>query len=142
MEEAEALCDQIGIIDNGRLSVVGSPQQLKDRVGVGTVTFVLDLKKGDAPANPTALFSGIEGVDISQLASNTWQLKISHPDEQMLEILRKFMQYNLLISDLEIRGPSLEDVFLKFTGSRFDEESSRNQWKAIKGRRRTVRRVK
>ena len=142
MEEAEALCDQIGIIDNGRLSVVGSPQQLKDKVGVGTVTFVLDLKKGDASANPTALFSGIEGVDISQLASNTWQLKISHPDEQMFEILRKFIQYNLFINDLEIRGPSLEDVFLKFTGSRFDEESSRNQWKAIKGRRRTVRRVK
>jgi ABC-2 type transport system ATP-binding protein len=142
MEEAEALCDQIGIIDNGRLSVVGSPQQLKDKVGVGTITFVLDSKNNNAPANPTALFSGIEGVDISQLASNTWQLKMSHPDDQMLEILRKFIQYNLLVSDLEIRGPSLEDVFLKFTGSRFDEESSRNQWKAIKGRRRTVRRVK
>jgi ABC-2 type transport system ATP-binding protein len=142
MEEAEALCDQIGIIDHGRLSVVGSPQQLKEKVGVGTVTFVLDSKNNDASANPTAVFSGIEGVDISQLASNTWQLRISHPDEQMLEILRKLIQHHLLVSDLEIRGPSLEDVFLKFTGSRFDEESAHNDWKAIKGRRRTVRRVK
>jgi ABC-2 type transport system ATP-binding protein len=142
MEEAEALCDQIGIMDHGRLSVVGSPQQLKEKVGVGTVTFVLDSKNTDASANPTTVFSGIEGVDISQLASNTWQLKISHPDEQMLEILRTIIQHHLLISDLEIRGPSLEDVFLKFTGSRFDEESSPNQWKAIKGRRRTVRRAK
>jgi ABC-2 type transport system ATP-binding protein len=142
MEEAEALCDQIGIIDHGRLSVVGSPQQLKEKVGVGTLTFVLDPKNIDLSANLTTLFSDVEGVNISQLASNTWQLKISHPDIQTLKILRSLLQHNLLINDLEIRGPSLEDVFLMFTGSRFDEESSISKWKAIKGRRRTVRRVK
>jgi ABC-2 type transport system ATP-binding protein len=142
MEEAEALCDQIGIIDHGRLSVIGSPQQLKEKVGVGTVTFVLDPKNIDLSANLTTLFSDVEGVNISQLASNTWQLKISHPAVQTPKVLRTLIQHNLLLRDLEIRGPSLEDVFLKFTGSRFDEESSHSEWKAIKGRRRTVRRVK
>jgi ABC-2 type transport system ATP-binding protein len=142
MEEAEALCDQIGIVDRGRLSVVGSPQQLKEKVGVGTITFVLDPKNTDASANPIALFSGVEGVTVSQLASNTWQLKISYQAVQTQEILRKLLQHNILVSDLEIRGPSLEDVFLKFTGSRFDEENPHNEWKAIKGRRRTVRRVR
>ncbi len=142
MEEAEALCDQIGIVDRGRLSIVGSPQQLKEKVGVGTVTFVLDPKNTDASANPIALFRGVEGVTVSQLASNTWQLKISYQAVQTQEILRKLLQHNILVSDLEIRGPSLEDVFLKFTGSRFDEENPHNEWKAIKGRRRTVRRVR
>lgn len=142
MEEAEALCDQIGIVDRGRLSVVGSPQQLKEKVGVGTVTFVLDPKNTDASTDPIALFSGVEGVTVSQLASNTWQLKISYQAVQTQEILRKLLQHNILVSDLEIRGPSLEDVFLKFTGSRFDEENPHNEWKAIKGRRRTVRRVR
>jgi len=142
MDEAEALCDQIGIIDHGKLSVVGSPQQLKEKVGVGTVTFVLDPKTNDSSVNPITLFSDVDGVNISQLASNTWQLKISNPTIQTLKVLRTIIQHNLLISDLEIRGPSLEDVFLKFTGSRFDEERPRNEWKAIKGRRRTVRRVK
>ena len=142
MEEAEALCDQIGIVDRGRLSVVGSPQQLKEKVGVGTVTFVLDPKNTDASANPIALFSGVEGVTVSQLASNTWQLKISYHAVQTQEILRKLIQHNMLVSDLEIQGPSLEDVFLKFTGSKFDEENPHNEWKAIKGRRRTVRRVR
>jgi ABC-2 type transport system ATP-binding protein len=142
MEEAEALCDQIGIIDHGRLSVIGSPQQLKEKVGVGTVIFVLDPKTNDSSVNPTALFSDVDGVNISPIASNTWQLKISHPAIQTPKVLCTLMQHNLLLSDLEIRGPSLEDVFLKFTGSRFDEESPRNEWKAIKGRRRTVRRVK
>jgi ABC-2 type transport system ATP-binding protein len=142
MEEAEALCDQIGIIDHGRLSIVGSPQQLKEKVGEGTITFVLDPKNNDSSADPTALLSDIEGVNASQLASNTWQVKISHSAVQTQEVLRKLLQHNILVSDLEIRGPSLEDVFLKFTGSRFDEESSHSEWKAIKGRRRTMRRVK
>jgi ABC-2 type transport system ATP-binding protein len=142
MEEAEALCDQIGIIDHGRLSVIGSPQQLKEKVGVGMVTFILDTKTNDSFVNPTALFSDVDGINISQLASNTWQLKISHPAVQTPKVLRTLIQHNLLLRDLEIRGPSLEDVFLKFTGSRFDDESPRNEWKAIKGRRRTVRRVK
>ena len=142
MEEAEALCDQIGIIDHGRLSVVGSPQQLKEKVGEGTITFALDPKKNDSSADPTTLLSDIKGVNVSQLASNTWQIKISHSAVQTQEVLRKLIQHNILVSDLEIRGPSLEDVFLKFTGSRFDEESSHSEWKAIKGRRRTMRRVK
>jgi ABC-2 type transport system ATP-binding protein len=142
MEEAEALCDQIGIIDRGRLSVVGSPQQLKEKVGVGTVTFVLDPKNNDSSASPAAMFRDVEGVSVSQLALNTWQLKISHSALQTPEILRTLIQQNLPVSDLEVRGPSLEDVFLKYTGSRFDEESSHSEWKAIKGRRRTVRRVR
>jgi ABC-2 type transport system ATP-binding protein len=142
MEEAEVLCDQIGIIDHGKLSVVGSPQQLKEKVGVGTITFILDPKNTDLSVNPTTLFRDIEGITISQPASNTWQLKISHPAIQTPKVLRTLIQHNLLVSDLEIRGPSLEDVFLQFTGSRFDEESSHSEWKAIKGRRRTVRRVK
>ena len=142
MEEAEALCDQIGIIDRSRLSVVGSPQQLKEKVGVSTVTFTIDPKNIDASANPIALFTDVEGVAISQLASNIWQLNISKPAVQTQEILRKLVQQNILISGLEIRGPSIEDVFLNFTGSRFDEGSSHNEWKTIKGRRRTVRRVR
>jgi ABC-2 type transport system ATP-binding protein len=141
MEEAEALCDQIGIIDRGRLSVVGSPQQLKEKVGVGTVTFTLDSKNNIASENLHTLFKDVEGVTISQLASDTWQLKVIHPEVHTLEILRTLITHNLPVKDLEIRGPTLEDVFLKYTGSRFDEGSVRNEWKAIKGRRRTVRRV-
>jgi hypothetical protein len=92
--------------------------------------------------NPIALFSDVEGVAVSQLSSTTWQLNISHPAIQTPEILRILVQHKLPVSDLEIRGPSLEDVFIKFTGSKFDDESPRNEWKAIKGRRRTVRRVR
>jgi hypothetical protein len=45
------------------------------------------------------------------------------------------------VKDLEVKSPSLEDAFLKFTGKRLDEDASKNQWKALKGRRRTFKRL-
>jgi ABC-2 type transport system ATP-binding protein len=143
MEEAEALCDHIGIIDRGKLSVVGSPQELKDKVGLGTITFVLGLKQSNhytlADLNP--LFKHVPGFSIIQLKSDTWQLKVLHPAEHVSELLQTLIQNNIHVKDLEIKGPSLEDVFLKFTGSDFDNGVSRNEWKTIKKRRRTVRRI-
>lgn len=143
MEEAEALCDHIGIIDRGKLSIVGSPQELKDKVGLGTITLVLDLQHSshDTPTDLNSLLEQVTGFSISQLASDTWQLKVPHPAEHAPEILQAFMRNNIRVKDLEIKGPTLEDVFLKFTGSHFDEGGSRKEWKTIKGRRRTVRRI-
>jgi ABC-2 type transport system ATP-binding protein len=143
MEEAEALCDLIGIIDQGKLSIVGSPQELKDKVGLGTITFVLDLKQSShyTPADLNSLLKHGSVFSIVQPTSDTWQLKVPHPAEHAPEILQKLIQNNINVKDLEIKGPTLEDVFLKFTGSHLDEGGSRNEWKTIKGRRRTVRRV-
>jgi ABC-2 type transport system ATP-binding protein len=143
MEEAEALCDHIGIIDRGKLSIVGSPQELKEKVGVGTITVVLPLKEQGnyTTTDLNSLLQHISGLSAVQLASNTWQLKVPHPAEYVPEILQTFQRNNIHIKDFEVKGPTLEDVFLKFTGSHFDEGGSPSEWKNIKGRRRTVRRV-
>ncbi|DAC71820.1 MAG TPA: hypothetical protein DSN98_08345, partial [Thermoplasmata archaeon] len=142
-EEAEALCDHIGIIDRGKLSVVGSPQDLKEKVGLGTITFVLGHKQQGpyTSADLDVLLKHIPGFSLVQLASDTWQLKLPHPVDYVSDILQTFTHNNIPVKDFEIKGPTLEDVFLKFTGSNFDEGGSLNEWKNIKKRRRTVRRV-
>jgi ABC-type multidrug transport system ATPase subunit len=86
-------------------------------------------------------FKHVPGFSIVQLKSDTWQLKVPHPAEHAPELLQTLIQNNIHVKDLEIKGPTLEDVFLKFTGSDFDDDVSRNEWKTIKGRRRTVRRI-
>ena len=143
MEEAEALCDHIGIIDSGKLSIVGSPQDLKEKVGLGTITFVLDLKHSDnyASTDLNHLLKHIRDFSLVQLSSDTWRIKVPHPAEYVSEILQIFKQKNIHVKDFEVKGPTLEDVFLKFTGSHFDGGGSRNEWKSIKKRRRTVRRI-
>jgi ABC-2 type transport system ATP-binding protein len=140
MEEAEALCDRIGIIDNGKLSIVGTPQDLKEKVGLGTITFVLEAMP-DTSMNLHSLFAHISDFSIVQLAPDTWQMKIHHPAEHVPEILQTLKENNIQVKDFEVKGPTLEDVFLKFTGSHFEENGSRNEWKNIKGRRRTIKRV-
>jgi ABC-2 type transport system ATP-binding protein len=143
MEEAEELCDHIGIIDNGKLSIVGSPQELKEKVGVGTITFVLSPPQlGQyTSVDLTSLLKHIPAVSLIQLSSDTWQVKIPHPAEYVTEFFQTFQRNNIHVKDLEVKGPTLEDVFLKFTGSNFDQSGSPNEWKNIKKRRRTIRRV-
>jgi len=143
MEEAEALCDCIGIIDRGKLSIVGSPQNLKEKVPQGTITFVLDPAQSIhcSSASLTALLKNLPDFMLVQLATDTWQLKIPHPAEYVEEFLHILKKNNIKVKDFEIKGPTLEDVFLKFTGTQFEAEGSRAEWKNIKKVRRTIRRV-
>ncbi len=143
MEEAEALCDRVGIIDNGKLSVVGSPQELKEKVGVGTITVVLSPNQvGQNPSDDLkSTLASISDVQLIQISSNIWQAKVLRPADHVSEILQTLQRHNIHLRDLEIKGPTLEDVFLKFTGSNFNQAGSPNEWKSIKKRRRTIRRV-
>jgi ABC-2 type transport system ATP-binding protein len=143
MEEAEALCDRVGIIDNGKLSVVGSPQELKEKVGVGTITVVLSPNQvGQNPSDDLkSTLASISDVQLIQISCTIWQAKVLRPADHVPEILQTLKRHNIHVRDLEIKGPTLEDVFLKFTGSNFNQAGSPNEWKSIKKRRRTIRRV-
>jgi ABC-2 type transport system ATP-binding protein len=139
MEEAEALCTQIGIIDRGSLSAVGSPADLKEKVGVGTIRIELHTP----PAIETVsneFTKQIPEATITFPETNILEIKITNPAEHITRILNLLKALNLSICDMELRGPTLEDVFLRFTGSHF-EQAGGKEWKAIKQRRRSVRRV-
>lgn len=139
MEEAEALCTQIGIIDRGTLSAVGSPAQLKEKVGVGTIR--IELKAVPTPETILAQFkTHIPEATLSFLESSIIEIKIADPAEYITKILDVLKTNNVIVSDMELRGPTLEDVFLRFTGSRF-EQAGPKEWKSIKQRRRSVRRA-
>ena len=139
MEEAETLCSQIGIIDRGKLSAVGSPLQLKETIGVGTIHFVL---QPPVLSNERLLkiLTSIQGVSVAFPEPLTVEIKVSNPAERITEILAVMKRENIRISDLELRGPSLEDVFLHYTGSRF-APNEQKEFKSITQRRRTARRA-
>jgi len=142
MEEAEVLCDRIGIIDQGKISIIDSPDALKEMVGVGTITVVLDLgdhkKDGEQYLRP--LLDGLV-VSLSPLSEEKWQFTIQNAPQHAPQILQMLTNHHIKVKDLEVKSPTLEDAFLKFTGTRLDEGTSKNQWKALKGRRRTFKRL-
>ena len=142
MEEAEVLCDRIGIIDHGKISIIDSPDALKEKVGVGTVTVVLDFgdQKKDEEQYLTSLLKDLI-VSITSLSEGKWRFTVQNAPQHAPQILQTLTDHHIKVKDLEVKSPTLEDAFLKFTGSKLEEGTSKNEWKSLKGRRRTFKRL-
>ncbi len=112
IEEADALCDHIAIIDHGRIVAHGTPTELKARVGADFIEI--------ATAEPVtaATFSAVPGVLEIRSQGASWILRVRSSEEVLPRLL------GLLRTDgirrLNVEKPSLETVFLDLTGQRLD----------------------
>src|SRR3954447_10750719 len=109
MDEAERLADRIGVIVDGRLVAEGPPDTLggRDR-GDAQVTFTLP--PGLHPADlPTGL-TRIPRVDVRRVT-----LVTPHPLEDVERLAAWSRERTTSLADLEVRRPSLEDVYLRLT---------------------------
>jgi len=103
MEEAQVLCDQIAIMDHGRIIAQGSPDQLIRQFCQG-VTVILPRKGFHAPLKRLAINFKQDGD----------RIKIQTQD--INSCLKQLIQQNVDLTDLTVHSPNLEDVFLKLTG--------------------------
>ena len=119
MDEAEH-CERIGIIDNGEIVALDTPDRLKDAVGGDLIT----LKTEDNAAAERELNEQYRVTP--QIEDGTVQFAVPHGDEFLPNLLRGFSQR---IVSIGLRRPTLDDVFLKLTGHtiRNDEPSTRQQ---------------
>jgi len=142
MDEADLLCDRIGIINHGKISTVDTPKALKELVGAGNMTvklgFSADVK--DALQFLTELLKG-EMESVTSLDDGKWQFMIHNVTHNGPKVLTMLLANNVEIYDIEIKSPTLEDAFIKLTGTKLSEESSKASWKSVKGRRRTYKRM-
>ena len=119
MDEAEH-CERIGIIDNGEIVALDTPDRLKDAVGGDLIT----LKTDDNAAAERELNEQYRVTP--QIEDGTVQFAVPHGDEFLPNLLRSFSQR---IVSIGLRRPTLDDVFLQLTGHaiRNDEPSTRQQ---------------
>jgi ABC-2 type transport system ATP-binding protein len=104
MEEAYELCDEIAIMDHGRIIAQGSPQELLKRHFDQSV---LSLPMEDVPSIPT-----LE----EKLPLHKRNDKIEIFSEDVDRVIRQLMENNISLNHLQIRSPTLEDLFLELTG--------------------------
>lgn len=104
MEEAYELCDEIAIMDNGRIIAQGSPQELLKRHFDQSV---LSLPSEEIPSIPE-----LEG----KLNLHQRNEKIEIFSDDVESVVRQLMQSGVSLSRLQIRSPTLEDLFLELTG--------------------------
>ena len=115
MEEAEYLCDRVGIIDQGKIIVLDSPRKLMDLIGSDLVTLELNTP------NAAGIFENLDFVTDVQAHNGFVTLKMERADLRIPTIMEHARESGLEIKSVNMRKPSLEDVFLHFTGRRIRE---------------------
>ena len=116
MEEADFLCDRIGIIDKGMIIAVDSPSQLKERLGGEVIELEL-ANKHINKENIDSILEQCNFVHKVELDAKKGTLLIyvddsSHNLPAILKILDN--TNSILVESVKLRSPTLNDVFLKF----------------------------
>ncbi|WP_204163478.1 ABC transporter ATP-binding protein [Nocardioides gilvus] len=116
MEEAERLCDRIGIIDTGQLRAEGTRDELIRLTG-GTDTIRLggrvDTTGQEEAARSMRTLHGVERVDADR---HSLSLTVHDAPTLVAEVVRMAAEAGMKLTDVEISRPDLESVFLHVTG--------------------------
>lgn len=110
LSEAEYLCDEIAIIDNGKILTVDSPDALKNRFGKDkTIKIHLQNKQ----SNISSLLNDIPDFEINFDTGTTIIIHSEQSELILLRVLKILNENNIEIEDLSAVPTNLEDVFLK-----------------------------
>jgi ABC-2 type transport system ATP-binding protein len=135
LEEADALCDRIAIIDHGKIVVVGSPEELKHSLGGDLIT--LAIKENE---DVTGLIQKVEHVKEVRKQDGTYRIKAEFGEVTTPFIIEALRRKGYTVTKLTLTEPTLNEVYLEYTGkSMRDAEESRE---AVFAQRMTVRRAR
>jgi ABC-2 type transport system ATP-binding protein len=119
LEEADSLCQRIAIIDHGKIQIMGSPQELKDKMG----SDVLELQVADG-GDLAGFFSTLPGVKDVKQTGPKYRIKLPGAENALPGIFEEISRRGLKVDKIAFDKPSLDQVFLEVTGrSMRDEET-------------------
>jgi ABC-2 type transport system ATP-binding protein len=119
MEEAEQVCDRVGIIDRGQIIALGSPEELKQTMGGYKV--VLRVRQP-----PLEKIRALPYVTEAHEADGVVEITMKEAHLHLPDLLSKVPN----VECVETRVPTLNDVFIKLTGRdiREEEEEDSGSW--------------
>jgi ABC-2 type transport system ATP-binding protein len=113
LEEADALSDNIVVVDRGTVIADGSPDALKRKVG-GSYCQVTPVNLADVPRIASAL-SGFDGLE-TDADTGTVSVPAADGVNTLGEVFRRVDSLGVELSDISLRKPSLDEVFFNLTG--------------------------
>jgi ABC-2 type transport system ATP-binding protein len=118
MEEADELCDRIAIIHDGRIAAIDTPENLKRSVGSDTVRVAL----GQPPtATQRRELERTFGAHNLSFTESAMEIRVKDGSKALLPALQILAGHGIQVKETRVLTPTLEDVFLQYTGARFAE---------------------
>jgi len=118
LEEADSLCDRIAIIDNGKIAIIGTPDELKASLGGDIIYATIE---GE---DRTSDIMTIDGVSNVERTGFEYRVTVKNGDEAMTDLLSKISKNSWIISSISLHKPSMNQVFLHYTGKSLKNEST------------------
>jgi ABC-2 type transport system ATP-binding protein len=118
LEEADELADRIAIIDHGKIAAEGSPATLK--AGMGTESINVTFRSADDAEKAKSHLSDM--AERIQADRKILRLYLSHAAAAVPAVMNRLGSTGIEPISLTLTQPTLDDVFLKVTGQRFEAE--------------------
>jgi len=119
MEEADQLCNRVGIIDGGKIQVIDSPQNMKSAMGNEVISLTLESDESKS------FLSELEKIDLIKKIKQD-QNKIVLFASKGTEVIPKIFQISsdlgIKITSISLTQPTLDDVFISYTGHEIRSE--------------------
>jgi ABC-2 type transport system ATP-binding protein len=122
MEEADILCDRIGIIDYGKIQVIDSPQTMKNALGNEVITFTINNNE-EKKSNLISKIKEIEYVKDISTNQNGITVFSSKGTEVIPLIFQLSSSFEIKIKSISLTQPSLDDVFISYTGRELRDDT-------------------
>lgn len=117
MEEADKLCDEVAIINQGQIITTDSPKKLKRELKADTITINVDF--------PEEFIEKVKALDFIKdvfLVNGEVKLMVEMGENLIPSVVEFASKEGFPIKSVELEHPSLEDVFIKFTGTKITNE--------------------
>jgi len=124
IEEADYLCDRVGIIDHGKIVAIDTPQNLKNVAGSEVVR--VEVANGQGAKFADALRE-VDWITAIEYDGHEMRLSVVGGERRIPEVLAVASQTGTPITSVELVRPSLEDAFLYYTGKTIREEEGSMQ---------------
>lgn len=117
LEEIDELADRVSIIDHGKVLITGSPTELKESLKGDIINLTLTDQNG---VNVMKTIPDV--VEVTDIGTNSVRIKVVSADESLPKIINFISQHSLSTTKLTVQKPSLDEVFLEYTGRSIREE--------------------
>jgi ABC-2 type transport system ATP-binding protein len=118
LDEADTTCDRLAIIDHGKIVATGTPSELKDRLGGDVVT----VRPTQETPTLAALLKAVPGVVAVSAQDGSFRVKCPNGEALVPGLVEACARAGVGLAGVSLKRPSLDEVFLEFTGREFRED--------------------